>query len=129
VGVREFWYGLKSTQWPSCEGTIIKSKVKRSRGSDGWADFNPQVVYVYWVGGQEFVSRRVAFHGFGGTTAFASASVCSRYPSGAHVRVFYDPRNSARSTLEVGYGLGNAITIGIGLFLGFAGILAYLSNM
>jgi hypothetical protein len=128
IGLRELWYGYRSLKWPSCEGTILKSEVKKSRGSDGEADFNPRVIYVYSVGGQEFVSKRVAFHGWGGTTAAASAAVCLRYPIGSTVRVFYNPCRAACSTLETGYGPGNFLVIGIGAVLGFAGTWAYLAN-
>ncbi len=128
IGLRELWFGHKSLRWPSCEGTILKSEVKKSRGSDGRADFNPRVIYVYSVGGQEFVSERVAFHCWGGTTAAASTAVSLRYPVGSTVTVFYNPRNAASSTLEIGYGPGNVLVIGIGVVLTCAGTWAYLAN-
>jgi hypothetical protein len=122
IGIREFVYGLQSLNWPSCQGTIIQSEIGQSRGPHGRTSFNPHVKYAYSVGGREYVSGRIGFHGLGGTTEAASKSTCLSYPLGAKVKVFYDERKPSRATLEVGYSVANTFMIGCGAVLGCVGL-------
>ena len=122
IGLREFRHGLQSLRWPCCDGTIIESRVKKSRGARGQETFNPEVLYAYSVEGREYTSRRIAFHGMGGTTRAAADSTCLSYPVGRRVKVFYDRRKPSRATLEVGYGVANAFMIACGAVLAVVGI-------
>jgi hypothetical protein len=129
IGIREFWYGLQSLKWPSCGGTIIRSEIRQSRGPNGRANCTPHIRYVYSVGGREYASGRIGFHGLGGTSEAASQSTSLSYPVGAQVKVFYDKRKPSRATLEVGYSVTNAFMIGCGAVLSCVSLWNVLAKL
>ena len=85
------------SQWPATMGNVIMSTIERRSSEDGYTDY-PVVQYSYHVGGQAYQSYKLApGPEVGGTGA---RKVIAKYPAGAQVMVFYDPRNPAEAVLE-----------------------------
>lgn len=109
-------------KWSSVPGRIMDSRLVESRDSDGDRSITASVTYAYQVGAAQFQASRVAVGGGKGTPS----QIVQRYPPGAVVQVFYDPRKPASAVLEPGSGglvpvlviavvmcvIGLAITIG-----------------
>ena len=110
-----------SVGWAAVSGRIIKSRMVKSRGSNGETAWQPEVQYQYEVAGKSFSGARIAYHLSGGTTAGASAMTLNEYPVGQTVTVYYDPAAPARAALENGAGPNNWIFLFIasGLSAGF----------
>lgn len=94
---------LASRRWPQVRGTIIASKLQRSRDSEGGYSYRPDVSYRYAVKGKEFVARRTRFGdwlklGWPGV----ADRVVRRYPVGAAILVHYNPQDPAEAVLEPG---------------------------
>ena len=82
------------SQWPATLGNVITSTIERRSSEDGYTDY-PVVQYSYQVGGQAYQSYKLApGPEVGGTGA---RKVIAKYPAGAQVMVFYDPRNPAEA--------------------------------
>jgi uncharacterized protein DUF3592 len=85
------------SQWPATMGNVIMSTVERRSSDDGYTDY-PVVQYSYQVAGQTYQSYKLApGPDVGGTGA---RKVVAKYPAGAQVMVFYDPRNPGEAVLE-----------------------------
>ncbi|MFM7253351.1 MAG: DUF3592 domain-containing protein [Ilumatobacteraceae bacterium] len=77
--------GLRHTS-----GTVISSTVQVPAQV-------PLVIYSYTVDGTVFLGQRIRQHD---DIAETAATTVARYPSGAPIVVYYDPRNPADSLLE-----------------------------
>ncbi len=92
-----------SQNWPSVEGQIDSSRVRRmSRSSSGnsSSSYFPEVRYTYSVMGNTYQGNHV---GFGvPISGFQSSAkqVVGRYPRGATRTVYYNPQNPAQAVLE-----------------------------
>lgn len=91
----EYRYAVASESWPSTQGEVLSSAVRRS-GRTRWA----AVRYSYRVGGKEMVGARVRYVA-PVALEWASTTV-SRYPAGTPVTVYYDPEQPRESVLEPG---------------------------
>lgn len=86
------------SQWPSTMGTVIASYLESRSSGEGGSTNYPVVQYSYQVGGQAFHSAKLApGPEVGGTGA---GKIVDRYPMGAQVMVFYDPKNPSDAVLE-----------------------------
>ncbi len=102
---------LRSRHWPSTPGVISASYVSvRSGGKSRTGT----IEYRYTVEGRTYTGSLLSF----GKTLFESESTTvARYPQGAQVDVFYDPKDPALAVLDPGAapGTGLALLAGIGL--------------
>ncbi len=92
----------QSTQtWQSTTGTVLMSSVQSSYSSRSHSTY-PVVVYQYEVNGQRYQSQRIkAGEQFINVRVIGQAeTTVNRYPIGATVTVYYDPKNPAESVLE-----------------------------
>jgi hypothetical protein len=86
------------SQWPSTMGTVLASTIEWRHSSDSGSTAYPVVQYSYQVNGQAYQSYKLApGPEVGGTGA---KKVVARYPAGAQVMVFYDPKNPSDAVLE-----------------------------
>lgn len=93
-------YGQRSTSWVSTEGEVVVSALKETRDPDsGTASVTVKIHYKYKVGNETYTSDTVKI---GGTSLFSDMKIAAKYPRGKRVRVYYDPNNPKRSTLETG---------------------------
>jgi hypothetical protein len=95
---------LISRSWPQISGTVLVSGVeaRRSTSSEGGSSttYNVSVVYEYEVDSQRYRSNRVTVGGavWGGYRG--AQKQAARYPMGASVPVYYNPRNPTSAVLE-----------------------------
>jgi hypothetical protein len=97
----------KAKRWPYTTGKVIVSDVHSRRKKPGEIGYKqgdaevanePQVEYLYHVGGRTYRGQRVTI---GERTAgFELESILARYPVGAAVTVYYDPANPQTAVLE-----------------------------
>jgi hypothetical protein len=106
--LREVYAAARLTSTP---GKVVTSKVKARRKRDAEASEvgnYPLVEYEYEVGGKPYTGRRISI----GEQAADSgvAETLARYPVGAGVLVYYDPKDPEKAVLErhipPGMGLG-----------------------
>ncbi|PWB76240.1 hypothetical protein C3F09_00760 [candidate division GN15 bacterium] len=109
------------TRWPSVDGVILTSRVAGDRA------IHPEIVYQYTVADTTYRdSTGFDTPSFGGKSVKEdeSEAIVAMFPSGAKVRVHYDPQAPARSRLRVSpdwsiygkIGLGGVL-LGLGFFL------------
>lgn len=92
--------------WSRVEGEIIASGVDLppTHTSDDATDAAAVIRYRYHAGGTLHEGDRIGFGGPTLTTRMIAAKHAARYPIGAKVDVYVDPRNPARAVLEPGRG-------------------------
>lgn len=113
--------------WPSARGKVITSQVqarrKRDNDSEEVANY-PLVEYEYGVNGKTYTGSRI---GIGEDVANTDVSkTLEKYPVGASVLVFYDPKDPGKALLErdMPPGMGKGIVILLCFFFGGPILLA-----
>lgn len=134
VGLALFLYGLtivygayQSSSWLPVNGTITVSSMRvdtststtgtggsyRSTTSTSYA---PEISYEYSLMGVKYSNSGIILGGNIGTGSSARASrLINKYPVGAAVTVYYNPRDPYQSVLERGLHLENFFIAGFGL--------------
>jgi hypothetical protein len=116
---------LKVARWPSVVGKVIASGVKsrKKQPSDPGYDFNdteisnqPRVVYEYKVGNRKYLCERITIKERTGGEELEA--ILARYPVGASVTVYYDPKKPQSALLERDIPWGKLVT-GVGCLLLF----------
>ncbi|UTD27134.1 DUF3592 domain-containing protein [Bradyrhizobium sp. WD16] len=114
--------------WSRVEGEIIASGVdlpSTHTSDDATDDAAAAVIrYRYHASGTLHECDRIGFGGPALTTPMLAAKHAARYPIGAKVDVYVDPRDPARAVLEAGHG-GNVAALAV-FALSFAAIAAIL---
>ncbi|WP_339915340.1 DUF3592 domain-containing protein [uncultured Brevundimonas sp.] len=95
-----------AARWPTVAGTITASRYQESPADsadgDGHVHYFANVAYRYVVGGKTFNCERIAFHGIDPHTRLLEVqTIVDRYPTGAVVRVRYNPDDPGEAVLEV----------------------------
>ena len=111
--------------WPSVEGTILRSTMGATSGSQG-GSWVPVVEYEYEVDGERHESNAIAIGGATGMLKGAAEKTVARYPEGARVQVFFDPAHPKSPCLErrstnspIAFGLGAVTMIAGVAMIGF----------
>ena len=91
-----------AANWEMTEGVITVSRVDQppSHVSDDQDDASPVIRYRYHAGGRDFESGRVMLGGQPLTTRVLALRDAARYPVGARVGVYVDPKDSSSALLE-----------------------------
>ena len=91
-----------SKAWVKVEGDIVRSeaKIPPSHMFDDQSDVDPVILYRYRVGDQAHQSERVKFGGQASLTRAMAETLVAKYPPGARVDVYYDPRDPGSAVLE-----------------------------
>lgn len=88
--------------WSKTSGKIIDSSLSQPdvprEGGETNATVN--IRYQYQVSGKNLEGKRVKFGGQGGMTRVAAEQLVAKYPAGATVDIYYDPKSPAQSALE-----------------------------
>lgn len=88
--------------WSRTSGKIITSTLSQPdvprKGDE--TDTTVDIHYQYQVGGKSFEGKRIKFRGQGGMAQFAAEQLVAKYPVGAAVEVYYDPKAPTHSALE-----------------------------
>lgn len=130
----------ESLSWPSVEGTIVQTEVRRdTRSRKGSAEptlntdveYYVSVNYTYDVEGNSYVASRYSL-GQGDQVSRrykersdAEAEAASRFPEGTTVTVHYDPEQPTEAVLAPGWNWGTFAPLLMGIFLGGSGWLFY----
>ena len=104
---------LKTSNWPTASGNIIRTSIEfekgtKKPGSDApgtWDSYYPKIEYQYSVSGNEYRSSKVEaiFSGKAScNTEWQAKKIIEKYPEGRNVLVFYDPKDPSRACLESG---------------------------
>ncbi len=95
---------IASRNWPSVEGRIESSRVRRlthsSEGSETTSSYSPEIKYTYSVMGNNYEGNRISFGVPIGSFESSAKQVVARYPHGTTRMIYYDPQNPARAVLE-----------------------------
>ncbi|MEH2511961.1 hypothetical protein V1291_003315 [Nitrobacteraceae bacterium AZCC 1564] len=88
--------------WSRTSGKIITSTLSQPDvpRKGGETDATVDIRYQYQVSGKSFEGKRIKFGGQGGMTRVAAEQLVAKYPIGAAVDVYYDPKSPVRSALE-----------------------------
>jgi hypothetical protein len=122
--LREIVLGAQSVHWPQAIGTIVVSKVREGRDSDGDRQYRGEISYRYTVAGNDFTCGRVRFFGdIGLNWSAPAARIVEKYPVGATVTVRYKPGNPRQGVLEPGVNRLAFIGIAFGTVFVVLGIL------
>lgn len=117
--------------WPTSAGSILESRVEREHNANTNGPritFAPRIRYQYEVQGRSFTSDKIAVGGTLDTSSEQRAAERTRrWPVGATVPVFYNPRNPREAYLKTdaeGAWFIAAVGAVMGLVgLGFAGFI------
>lgn len=130
AGLRTSRLGRESRSYTRTRGRIVLAKVEQlpRTSEEGGPQFQPVVRYAFEAHGRTFESERISAGGaetIGSSDEGDARRLVERYPSGAEVDVFFDPRDPRRSVLVRGVpparvailvAIGVAL-VGIGLFV------------
>jgi len=112
--------------WPRAVGTIIASSATQSAVSRTGNDTaTVEVRYRYRVGSKDYEGTRIRFGGQARMSALAADEIVARYPRGATIEVFHDPKSPSQAVLEPGNS-GN-VTALVALLVVFVAIGAVLT--
>lgn len=135
VGMGAIWMGYyfhqqdaASRDWPSVAGTVLRSKIEKTRSTTGTGagkrtvtKYSPYVQYTYRVDGRSYRSSRIAY----GQLEKPASRTVDRYAEGKRVKVYYNPEKPERSVLEPGTdSIRNIVFMAIGAGLVFIGLLS-----
>lgn len=103
---------LRTYRWPTTTGVVRGQGVNSSSSSEGSTSYSPELRYEYEVGGDTYVSSRIAV---GSGPSFNSRSGAREwledYPTDSEVTVHYNPDSPDRSVLQPGGILGGLLLL------------------
>jgi hypothetical protein len=110
----------RARRWPTAQGTIVDSRVREVRDSDGDVASEAYILYEYSVNGVKLRSDvwRLGV-GRSSFTGFARRAV-AKYPIGAPVMVYFNPDKPTDAMLETGNASLVFLVFGLAFFLGAA---------
>jgi hypothetical protein len=100
--------------WVPTPATVVSTGIEEVRGSNNGASYAPMVTYRYTVGGTQYVSGRVSALKESASRQWAQ-SVIDRYPTGASVTAWYDPKHPGNAIVDHHLARIPLIMMGIGL--------------
>lgn len=117
-----------SARWPKATARILKSGVEtrtRHFRNEPETTFDlPDVEYEFSVGGRTYRGARVRLDGE--NMEEDAHSVAARYPVGASVPVFYDPKDPSNCMLE--HGSSRGVAQGCVILLAIAAVVVWLGR-
>ncbi len=132
-GGNELKDAYKSRSWPSTQGKITSSYIKKqvnrkSSANRTTTSFSAMVHYRYLVGGTTYSSDRICFGGtYSGGKRSLAKKVADSYPKGKKVTVYYDPENPKEAVLKTGFSWTTFMVFIGGLIFLCVGIACYIS--
>ena len=111
--------------WARTQGEIVASEVEAegSHTDDDDSDCLATVRYRYTVAGKSHESSRIAFAESGHTTRLLAQQTVDKYPKGAKVEVFYNPKRPSQAVLESNGGVSFGFYIAFLVFALVGGTL------
>jgi hypothetical protein len=119
---------ILTKSWPSTNGTVINSEVKRGTSSKGSPKYSPEISYYYQIGAMTYRSNRYSSTIARGTSQWAR-QIVNKYPSGAKLTVYYNPKKQNDSVLDPGLQSDNYwMTLLSGFFIAVV-LLAFVKQL
>lgn len=112
----------EAKRWPSVQGEVVESEVKRHRRRKS-VTYEARVRYRYEVNGESYNGKAIVLGGEVRSSRVKAEARCETYAVGTTPAVFYNPQNPEEACLErVHEGLwlelvGGAFGVAIGLLL------------
>lgn len=103
------------TAWVPAPATVVSTDITTVRSNDG-ATYRPVVTYQYTVNGAQYTSQRLAPLTTSASRRWAQ-SVIDRYPNGASVTAWYDPKHPANAIIDRHFSYIPLIMIGVMLLI------------
>ena len=123
IGGYNLIFSLQSKSWPHTTGVVRSSRTERSSPTDTKSSVHLRVEYTYEVNGRAYKGNRVQFAMFGTHSGTKARKLRSRYPKGARIQVFYNPRKPQMSVIEPGFRWTILLQIAFGCIFMFLGIV------
>jgi hypothetical protein len=123
---------IYSKEWPQVTGKIIKNELKR-RDAEGSIEgtrtthYSAELEYLYPIKGKEFSSKKIKLFKNDIISRKFNQGILDKYPKGASVKVFYNPKKPSFAILETGGGARLLVIITL-LILGFGAMTAFLMD-
>jgi len=117
----------RSRTWPSTKGTITQAAVQQTRPQRR-GQARATVAYRYAVNRAIYTGHRVRFGGALNLNAADAQSTVAGLKTGATVKVYFDPRRPARSTLEQRASGLVLVWMGLGLVIALLILSSLLSG-
>jgi hypothetical protein len=118
---------IASKTWPKVKGVITISRVD-SRVKKGKTTYSSHVEYEYSLNDQEtFYGHRIWIGQYSSNNQSEHKKNVAKYPSGAQVDVYYNPKSPESSVLEPGAVYSSYIAFGIGLGIAAIGGLLLIA--
>lgn len=135
-GIRGLHAAVTSKDWPTTEGTVVRSELEKLRKKGGAGSnqrknrfaFKPQVHYEFEVDGQSYSGSRLTFSDYTTSNEDQMQAIIAPYPVGTTVTVYYAPDKPSECTLETGFGWTPVAITGAGCLLSFIGCLALFGS-
>jgi len=111
--------------WARTKGEIIASKAaaENFHADDQDSDCTATVRYRYTVGQKTYEGDDIAFGGQGHTTRLLAEQIVAKYPAGAQVEVFYNPKRPSQAVLEAKSAVSAGFWIAVIVFGSIAAVL------
>lgn len=90
-----------SKSWPTVEGTVTSATIRTSI-SDGTKMYASDIVYTYFVEGEQYLGTRISTTDGSSSNASSAKKEIKKYAEGRSVTVYYDPELPDASLLEAG---------------------------
>ncbi|MEO3388665.1 DUF3592 domain-containing protein [Mesorhizobium sp. CAU 1741] len=131
VALMDLGHARLPEDWPATAGIVEQSGIGSTSTGSGrlgvdWSYF-PSIHYRYSVGGQTYLGN-VVYRGKGPAGEAAVRALVERYPAGASVNVFYDPRDPTQAVLLPEVQLKNyhaILAMTLGLVAGISCLLRF----
>jgi len=117
-----------SKNWSFVNGNIVKSSIIQKREWDSEKKkyeitYYPDVKYTYGVNGVNYVGKRITFSDYGSGSRKKIRKILRKYSTGMLVKVFYNPKNPAKSVLEKRLGIGGYMLLFVSVMFIGGGLL------
>ncbi len=108
---------LSSLGWQESEAEVLSTHIQ-SQGIPGKHGrcYETSVSYRYAADGTSYESDRVSFDPAYLNTYEKTLGLAARYPQGAKIRIFYNPRHPEESVLEPGVHWSHFVFFSAGIF-------------
>ena len=105
TGIRDTTYSLNSRSWPTSTGEVIISRLleKQGTGDAAVTTYYADIAFSYVVKGKQYTTGTVTQSDLIRSDRAAQENIIDRYPTGAMVKVYYDPTKSWTAYLEPGF--------------------------
>lgn len=117
-----------SKSWPTTDGEVIESRVKRVKSNRRKGDsYQVEIIFEYEVEGQRWTSNRPWF---GSDIATNDPNMVQGFvnecPKGKDVTVYYDPENPAEAVLQPGASISSYFMMIFGAVFALVGAVIFL---